>query len=651
MNKKLFRRLAVTNLKKNAMMILPYLITCVIVVSLFYIVTSLSANSGLNTMSGGNLVIDLMKFGNRLFAILSLLFLLYANSFIMKRRKKEFGLYHILGLEKKHIRQVILLESVICSFVTIACGLIIGVGSNKFVTAALSKIIGTELSFTGFVSVGAAAQTIITFTVIFSLIFLYDIRQIQTTNPAELLKGGQIGEKEPKAKWLLAVLGLGLLLYGYTLSLSVNDPEKDIKTVVGAIVCVTIATYLLFIAGSIAGLKLLRSHENFYYKPKNFTLISGMLYRMKQNAVGLSNICILFTATLFVMTTTVSLYFGISHSVANQFSRDISLSAPASDKEKLSELVKFIEKNKKLHSLQTVNVQQYTGGKFEDDLNEDSKSDNFFLMPLESYNRLTSQSLSLAKDEVLVFSGSAAIHSDTLSFALNKVKVNVKEYLRQFPLSNDYSGIYGLERLYIVSPEDGLLAGYFGTDGASDLYYEFDLAGSESDKSDFSYTISKMAEGFGLTVNSRFTFRDSLNVRFGGLLFLGILISMILFTKTALSIFYKQISEGYDDQERFKILEKVGMSQKEIRSTIRRQILIVFFSPILIATLHLCFALPMVMKLLKIAFMDDGVLIVTSSAVSAAALLIIYGAVFLLTERVYRKIAAPLTTSIGRITG
>lgn len=637
MNDKLFRRLAVTNLKRNATMILPYLITCIIVVSLYYIVTSLSANTGLKTVSGGNLVIDLMKFGNRLFAVLSLLFLLYANGFIMKRRKKELGLYHILGLEKKHIRKVISLESVICSFVTIACGLIIGVGSNRFVTAALSKIIGTELSF-GAVSLGAATKTILTFVAIFLLIFLYNMRQIQTANPVELLKGGQIGEKEPKAKWVLAVLGFGLLLCGYTLSLSVNDPEKDINMVVGAIVCVTIATYLLFIAGSIAGLKLLRRNEDFYYKSKNFTLISGMLYRMKQNAVGLANICILFTATLFVMTTTVSLYFGINHSVANQFTHDISLNAPASDKNKLSELVEFIEKNKKLHSLQTVNVQQYSGGKFGEDLDEDGKSENFFLMPLEAYNRLTSQNISLAKDEVLVFSGSAAMHSNTLSFALNKVTVRVKEYLKQFPLSNDYSGIYGLERLYIVSPEGGLLADYFGTTGASDLFYEFDLAGTSGNQSDFSYAISKMAEGFGISIDSRFTFRDSLNVRFGGLLFLGILFSMILFTKTALTIFYKQISEGYDDQERFKILEKVGMSHKEIRSTIRRQILIVFFSPIWVATLHLCFALPMVMKLLKIAFMDDWVVVVTSSAVSAAALMIIYGAVFLLTERAYRKI-------------
>lgn len=207
MNKKLFRRLAVTNLKKNASMILPYLITCVIVVSLYYIVTSLSANTGLKTVSGGNLIIDLMKFGNRLFAVLSLLFLLYANGYIMKRRKKELGLYHILGLEKKHIHKVLSFESVICSFLTISCGLIIGIGSNKFVTAALSKIIGTELPFTGAVSEEAVAKTILTFMAIFLLIFLYNRRQIQTANPMELLKGGQFGEKEPKTKWLLAGLG------------------------------------------------------------------------------------------------------------------------------------------------------------------------------------------------------------------------------------------------------------------------------------------------------------------------------------------------------------------------------------------------------------------------------------------------------------
>jgi putative ABC transport system permease protein len=260
-------------------------------------------------------------------------------------------------------------------------------------------------------------------------------------------------------------------------------------------------------------------------------------------------------------------------------------------------------------------------------------------MPLESYNQLTNQNISLAKDEVLVFAGSTTVHADTLAFAQNKVKV--KEYLKQFPVDNDSSGIYGMKWLYMVSPKDGLLADLFGPYGASGLYVEFDLTGKERDKSYFSYAISKKAEGSGVEVNSRFEYRDSLMVLYGGLLFLGMLISIILLTKTALSIFYKQISEGYDDKERFNILKKVGMSNKEIRSTIRRQILIVFFSPLLLALIHLCVALPMVSNLLKTTFMDNWIIIISSSAVSVAVFVIIYGAVFLLTERVYRKLQHP----------
>ncbi|RCW48064.1 FtsX-like permease family protein [Paenibacillus prosopidis] len=639
MNNKLYRRLAVTNLKKNASMMLPYLITCVTVISLYYIASNLSADAGLKTVPGGNAIVDFMKFGIRLFAALSVLFLLYANSYIMKRRKKELGLYHILGLEKKHIRKVLSIESAICSFASIACGLIIGIGCHPFVTAGLTKIIGTELPFSGARSGPAAANTIITFCVIFLLIFFFNMRQIRTASAVELLKGGRLGEKEPKANWLLAGLGAGLLLCGYTLSFFVHDPEKDTDIMIGAVVCVMIATYLLFMAVSIVVLKLLRRNENFYYKSKNFTLISGMLYRMKQNAVGLSNICIFSTATLLVMTTTVSLYFGINNMVANQYHHDVSITAEAVEEDKLSELLAFIEKNKKQYSLQTANILQYTGGSFTEDLDEDGESDYFFLMPLESYNKLTSQNIGLAKDEVLVYSGSTNVHSDTLSFAQKKVRV--KEYLKQFPVDNDFSGIYGMKWLYMVSQKDGLLADQFGPYGASGLHVEFDLTGEERDKSDFSYAISKKAERSSVEVNSRFEFRDSLMVLYGGLLFLGMLISMILLAKTALSIFYKQISEGFDDKERFNILEKVGMSSKEIRSTIRRQILIVFFSPLLLALIHLCVALPMVSKLLKTTFMDNWVIILNSSAVSAAIFVMIYGAVFLLTERVYRKIVTP----------
>ncbi|SDX42052.1 putative ABC transport system permease protein [Marininema mesophilum] len=637
MNKQLYRKLALTNLKKNASMMLPYLITCIIVVSFYYIVSSLSMNTQLKTVSSGNFIVDVMKFGSLLFAALSVLFLLYTNSFIMKRRKKELGLYHILGLEKKHIRKVLTWESAITSFCSIASGLIIGVVANQFVTAILSKMIGTKLPFSGAISGPAVVKTIITFVIIFLLSFLYNLRQIHVANPVELLKGGQLGEKEPKAKGLLAGLGLGLLLCGYTLSFLVNNPEKDSNMMLGAVVCVLVATYLLFIAVSIQVLKLLQQNEHFYYKSKNFTLISGMLYRMKQNALGLSNICILSTATLLIMTTTVSLYFGINNTVANELDHDISINAPVADKDKVSKLFKSIDKNINKHSLKRKNVLKYTGGKFAEDLDADGKFEMFFLMRLKEYNHLTRQNMSLSKDEVLIFSEDPTKHSDTLT--LGKKKLSVKEYLKKFPIKNNSAGIYGQKWLYIVSPKDGLLADKLSRE--SNLYYEFDLTGKDQDKSNFSYAISKEAERLGIQFESRSGYHDDLMVRFGGLLFLGMLISIILFMETALSIFYKQISEGYDDQTRFKILKKIGMSQKEIRNTIRRQILIVFFSPLVIALLHLCVALPLVMKLMKIAFMDSWAVTLGSSAVSATVFILIYGAVFLLTERTYRKIVAP----------
>lgn len=637
MRKNLYRKLAFRNIKKNASMMLPYLFTCVTVVIFYYIVVSLSANKDLKAISGGNFTIDVMKFGSLLFAILSIFFLLYSNSFIMKRRKKELGLYHILGLEKKHIQKVLAWENNICAFATIVLGLAFGFIINPFLTAILSRAISAELAFSSAISIVAVAKTVFLFITIFILIFLSNLRQIRSANSLELLKGGLYGEKEPKTKWSLAILGAVLLAGGYILSWFVKNPKEDLNLIIGAIVCVLIATYLLFLAVSVVVLKMLRSKEHLYYKLKNFTLISGLLYRIKQNAIGLSNICILATATLFIMTITTSLYFGINNMLNNSYSKDISIIYPQTDKKEMADLKEFIDKTTVKYSVTLENETHYTGNKHAEDFAKNGTLEYFFLMPLSDYNRLTGEELTLSHDEVLFYSDEEEFQLDKLSFGQNSVRI--AEKLKSFPIENDHGDDYGRSWLYIVTQDDGLIAEYFGLSDNVTSYYEFDLLGKEADKTAFSYAITEETYGFtNWSSMSKYVYRDSAIVRFGGLLFLGILISIILFAETALSIFYKQISEGFDDKDRFNILTKVGMNHKEIHSTIRRQILIVFFSPLLVALLHLTIALPMIMKLLKIAFLDSVGVIAGSGLICTAVFVLIYSLVFFLTEQAYRKI-------------
>lgn len=636
MNKKWYVKLAVTNIKTNGLMFRPYLFTCMVIIALFYTINSLVNAHALKSISGGNFTIDVMKFGSLLFTVLSLFFLMYANSFIFKKRKKEMGLYNLLGLEKKHIRKILILETALIALFTMIGGIAVGLVLNQAVGIAMSAMMKVPLTVS-MISIPALLKTIGIFIMVFSIILVFNLKQIHSVSVIELMKGAQIGEREPKAKLVLAVLGGVLLFSGYLLSFTVKDPKLDISAMITAIVLVVAATYLLFIAASIVLLKMLRKKNSIYYNKNNFTLISTMIFRMKQNAVGLANIAVLSTATLIVMTTTISLYLGVNTMLNNSFQFDVSITNPAENIPEQQQLQTFIDNNKNRYDVDTTSAASYRGGQFAADLTGDGKEDFFLILPLEDFNTLTNEDISLAADEVMLLKDKETAGLQSIN--LNEESFKVKSMVEDLPIDTALADSVDRNWIYVIAPLTGEFAQTLDLENSTTMYQDFNLQGDADTVNDFSHAIAEEADKIGyLDVEAKSIYKESLLVRFGGLLFLGIFISAVLVAETALMIFYKQISEGYDDRNRFAIMKKVGMSEAEIMKTIRKQTLIMFFAPLTVALLHLGAGLPLVTKIIGIAAMDNWLVVLGSGLFAAIIFTVIYGASYLFTEKSYKKI-------------
>ena len=637
MNRKLYFKLAFTNIKNNRVMFLPYVITCIVIIALFYTINSLVNAKSLTSISGGNFTIDVMKFGSLMFTVLSLFFLIYTNSFIFKRRKKEFGLYHLLGLEKKHIKKLLMIENLMIASISIISGILVGLVFNKLVGIFMFGMMKVSLVLEA-ISFPAVYKTIGTFIVIFIIIHFTNLKQIHSNHVMELIKGSQIGEKEPKVKFVWAILGGTFLLAGYIFSFTVTDPKEELSALIMAIVFIIFATYLLFIAVSIVLLKMLRKKETIYYRKENFTLISTMLYRMKQNAVGLSNITVLSTATLIVMTTTISLYLGINTMLNNTFQYDVSIkNEAASDVIGQQQLQILMDSNKEKYGVEIKTPISYRGGQFAADLTGDGKEEYFFVLPLNDYNELTKKNIQLEANEVLLLQDEETATLQAIQ--LENTSLKVKDTVNELPIDTSKTNSKEAHWIYIVAPLTGELALQLDIENSLTMYQVFNLKGTKEAVNEFSHAIANEAQTISnVDVEAKSIYKESLLVRFSGLLFLGVFISTVLFAETALMIYYKQISEGYDDRKRFSIMKKVGMNRNEIKETIRKQTLIMFFAPLVVALLHLAVGIPLVIKIIGIAGMDNWIITLGSAIFASLIFIVIYGAVFIFTEKSYKKI-------------
>lgn len=662
MRSNFYPKIAVSNIRKNNKIFVPYLSAAVGTIMMFYMLLVIILNPGIETMPGRDQLRLMLVLGEIIVGVFAVIFLFYTNSFLMKRRKKELGLYSILGLEKRHIGRILFFEVLYCALFCMAVGIFAGTLFARLMFMVLLKMTHTTAEFSVAFAWQPVRITVLLFGFVFLITFLSDLFQIGKVRPIELLQSDKKGEKEPKARWILALLGFLLLGWGYYIALSVETPSGAIVFFFAAVLLVMGGTYLLFTTGSIAVLKFMKKNKAYYYKPRHFTTISGMLYRMKQNAVGLANICILSTGVLLAISTTVSLNAGTEELMRSLFPNDVCASimhAPAGLSKKMKPCFQDAAEEAGVEltalevssSLETYRIRN-------------SEDPSEFLSPLEAtgmyvtirmtdlaeYNESSGTQEQLAKGEVLIGGNLQSFGEDQLT--INKHTFRVKGELDSESIqnriaqrsSNSYVIVFAdretLEEVTAGMDPDSLWYDeYIGADieGGEeniDKFMElaenmpvFEYAGGEENAPDMYYKVDSGIEG-----------GKEIRAFISGFLFIGIFIGVLFLMATALIIYYKQISEGYEDRERFIIMQQVGMSLSEVKKCIHSQILTVFFLPLVVAVIHICVAFNIITKLLWIFGLYNTMLFMGCTVVTILIFGVVYTVVFSLTSRTYVKI-------------
>lgn len=658
MSKSLYARLAVNNIKKNSQAYIPYILTCIGIIAMFYNMAFLTAAKDIGSISSSSTIRTILFFGETIIGIFSVIFLFYTNSFLIKRRKKEFGLFNILGMEKKHIAKIMFYETLFIALISLGIGIGAGILFSKLIILLLFKIISFKATFGFEVPLTAVSTTAMLFIAIFVLNLIYNVYQVHLSKPIELLKGGDVGEKEPKTKWLSVIIGALCLGLGYYIALTIEAPLDALNIFFIAVVLVIIGTYCLFTAGSIAVLKMLRKNKRYYYKPEHFVSVSGMIYRMKQNAVGLANICILSTAVIVMLAITFSTYIGMEDILRTHFPRNIIFTVGGVSEEQVSKLDDIIEKQTAAAGVIPQDVVRcrfvnlYTiqnGAAFTAEPTINYYANNravIYFVLLEDYNKMEGKSVSLKSDEVLLYAVRGNIPADTISF--DALELSVKERLKSFDAA-DTIGDRLVDNYFIVVDSmdtinrvyDSMNGNGTGTLGFS-YYYGFDVVGGKSVQSALTASLNKTTKDAGISIYAECVedVKTDFYATYGGLFFLGLFLGILFIAATVLIIYYKQIAEGYDDKKRFEIMQKVGMSRDEIKKSIRSQVLSVFFMPLVTAAIHVAFAFKIMTKLLSVLNMTNIPLFATYTAAIIAIFAAFYITVYALTARAYYKIVS-----------
>lgn len=624
---------------------------------MYYMVSSLSMNPNMMNMIGGDVMQQILSLGIYVITVFAVIFLFYTNSFLIKRRKREFGLFNILGMEKKHLSIVIALESIIVFLVSMVLGIGIGILLDKAFYLLIAKMLNASIALGFYISYQSIVNSIILFFIIFLLMYVFSLIQINLSNPIELLHGDQHGEKEPKTKWLLAIIGLICLGTGYYMSVSIQDPVTAFVFFMVAVILVVIGTYMLFTAGSIVILKLLRKNKRYYYKTNHFISVSNMIYRMKQNAVGLGNICILSTMVLVMLSTTISLWVGMNDIIETRFPRDITVSINSVDSNQALYTIDDMNNAIEQAGIQTEDElvyrtlsvsafnqgNTYTFGNENMSLQDISNVVVLYFITLDDYNRTEGTNVSLSPDEVLVFPSGKQFDHKTIDIASNTFKV--KGILDSIKADSNYSAnlqnsmfvvVDSMDTLFMI---DDLQKQAYGTNSSFiSTNYDFNLSKSEEMSvkeatdalianypGDTTYMMVDTQEG---------NYEDLLSL-YASFLFIGIFLSFLFIMATVLIMYYKQITEGYEDKKRFEIMQKVGLDKREVKKTINSQVLTVFFLPLVVAAIHIVFAFPMIEKMLRLLYLDNTNLYIMTTVICFGVFALVYVLIYFLTSKVY----------------
>ena len=675
MNNRLYPRLVAENIKRNGKTYIPYIITCVLTVAMFYIISSLSLNPGIENMGrGGSVMPVVLQLGSVVTGIFAVIFLFYTNSFLMKRRKKEFGLYNILGMGKRHIAKVVSLETVYVALISLVLGFIVGIALDKLLYMLILKIMDSKVTLGFYISPVAVISTLTLFGILFFVILLNSLRQIVLTNPIELLKGGNVGEKEPKTKWIMTFLGIMTLAAGYYMAITVENPAMAIGLFFVAVILVIIGTYMLFTAGSIFLLKALKKKKSYYYKPKHFISVSGMIYRMKQNAVGLANICILSTMVLVMLSCTSALVIGVEDAIRNNHPFDLTITCYhpfVEDAENIgnkennikavNEIERIIRENsdkvEEKGNYYTMYLTAFFDGKAASAQESNLEGELFptdldiQVVLAEEHNKFSCDNITLEDDQVsLLVSG--------LTFDLPTIKIfgkefNVKEVYQNpetHVLPNITVFVKDIKAMEELNTYISLDQGRIEETNLINRVFSLDVIdGIDEEQGDkvideLYDVIVKALEyteaGFYAQISDKASVRDDYMGLYGGLFFLGAFLGTLFIMATILIIYYKQISEGYEDQTRFEIMQKVGMSKSEVRSAIHSQVLCVFFLPLITAGIHTAFAFNLVLKCMNVLGFVNIPLYVTCTLVSFLVFAVMYVIIYMITAKTYYKIVS-----------
>lgn len=670
-----YPKLAADGIRKNKRMYVPFILTCTGMVMMYYIILFLAVSDTLSSVTGVETLRSIFSLGSWVIAIFAAIFLFYTNSFLLRRRKKEFGLYNILGMGKANIARILVWETLIVAAISMALGLGGGIALSKLAELGLVYVMKSEVSYRFSVPMEAILQSLQVFGVIFALLLLNSIRQVRFASAISLMRSENAGEKPPKGNWVIGGLGVLILAGAYYLAVTIQDPVAALVTFFVAVVMVIVGTYLIMIAGSVLFCRILQRRKRYYYKPNHFVSVSSMVYRMKRNGAGLASICILATMVLVMMASTACLYFGEERAIISRYPRDINMSFNLENLSSMSDESTETLKAGIAAELESRNVLPENGyyyrsadlsgglkgSTIETDVRNVSATEALSIarmisfVPLSDYNRLMGTSETLADGEALLYTNRGDYQQDTLSFVNGKT-FHIKKEVDKF-VPNGLTAMDVMTSMTLIVPdlEDAVaelmpLADYNGNRMVQ-LHWTCNLdTGTEPEQQIALFhelrdvltdPVVKARLGYATCALSSQEFeRGDFYSLFGALFYIGIILSLVFALAAVLIIYYKQISEGYEDQARFEIMQKVGMTKREIRKSINSQLLTVFFLPLAFAALHLMFAFPIIRKILLMFNLNNLPLFAATTAISIAAFGVFYAIIYRLTSNAYYHIVS-----------
>ena len=644
-----YPRLACLSIQKNKQYYFPYILAGILMCSMTYIMNFLNVSTIVSSMTGGATMQTMFGFGMIVVSVFSAFFLFYANSFLVKIREKELGLYAILGMNRGNIIRLVLIESLFVMCSVIAGGLLLGVVLSKLVELVLFTLCHAEVSTGFYFNFDLIANVAVWFAGIYMTLFVYSAIRIQAKSALHLMHSTSYGEKAPKANMVFALIGVVILSVAYYMAVTIESPIKALQTFFIAVLLVIVATYILFTVGSVALCKVLEKNKNYYYNPNHFVSVGTMRFRMKRNGAGLASICILITMVMVVASVSFSAYTGIQDSVNRGFPKDVLVEVGTDkDVEKLRDLFQqFIQENN-AHMVDGnyVHYRETIFGSFTKKgyaSSNDFTMDRFTVIDLNTYNQLTNQNESLHDDECLLVSKS---NVDYQTFQLDQNQpLKVKEIIKE-SLIPDANTVTDTSATLVVKDMNALTYQEGTQDTLSYLANVED--GYTIDKEALSQKIGFLMKNSEVANTLDFSYMYSVQIKqealeayytlFGGIIVLGGLLSVVFLASAVLIIYYKQIVEGLEDAERFRVLRKVGMEDAQIKKTINAQILLVFFMPLALAGLHLTCAYPMISKLMVLFTITDMTLIKVVTCITFVMIGVFYGIVYKLTSHTYYKI-------------